>query len=156
MGDYTWFNFTAAFKEGNQALPVLSWLCDPQAEAKNRDQLPEHAFFDDPYARFMLNKDSAHHVTGQTVFRFDEHFRQEYILSVDCSFNMHSGRNLALFLSWLRTYDQGDQGFRGFYLPAYNEHPMMIYRDLDHYVFRAVGLQKQLMHDDPIRTQVIR
>jgi hypothetical protein len=158
MGDYTWFKFTAAFKEGNQVLPTLSWLVDPHGEPKERNQLPEHAFFDDPYARFMLNKESAHHITGHSQLRYDDYYRNEYILTVDCSFKNHPAM-LALFFSWLRPHDQGDQGFRGFYLPAYNEHPMMVYRELDRYVFRPVGLQRHMLHDSPngstVRTEII-
>lgn len=155
MGDYTWFKFTAAFREGNQALPTLSWLCDPRAERKDRDQLPEHAFFNDPYVRFMLTKDSAHHVTGQTVLRFDSHFRDEYIMSIDCSFNSRSTAMLPLFLSWLRPFDQGDSGFRGFYLYPYEVHPYLIYRELDQYEFRAVNNQRQAFDADKLKTRVI-
>lgn len=155
MGDYTWFKFTAAFHEGNQALPVLSWLCDPQAEPKHRDQLPEHAFFNDPYSRFMLTKDSAHHITGRTQLRFDDYYRNEYILSIDCSFNSRNVAALPLFFAWLRPHDQGDQGFRGFYLPAYTEHPVMVYRELDQYEFRSVNNQRQAFDADKLETRIV-
>jgi len=144
MGDYTWFHFTAEFKEDNFAVPHIQYMLDPQGPKKERHQLPMHSLFDlnNRHKFFLLGKeDSQAHITGDTLFRWDE-IAERYKLSVDSSFK-HYGNEIPLLLSWLAPYDvDGDEDFRGFYLPAYNAHPTLIYRRPGGYAFRAAGLQE--------------
>lgn len=142
MGDYTWFQFTAEFKPDNFAVPVIQYLVDTQAPKKERMHLPMHDLFNDNNRhKYFLCSGSEEHISGRTQFRWDEH-AERYWLSVDTSFKHHN--EIPLFLSWLSPYDvDGHDGFRGLYLPAYNEHPSLIYRRLGGYTFRGAGLQER-------------
>lgn len=136
MGDPTWFYLTAEFKQGNPAVPVIQHMIDLSGEpAKARHQLPDHSFFDSPRWRSMLVLSSEVHMTATTEFRYDS-YTERYQLIVNSSFK-HS-TEIPLFLSWLRPYDQGLDGYRGFYQLPDTDHPTLVYRYEDTWEFRQV------------------
>lgn len=135
MGDPTWFYLTAEFKEGNPAVPIIQHMIDLSGEpAKARKQLPDHPFFDTVKWRSMLVLSSDVHMTTTTEFRYDS-YTERYQLIVNSSFK-HTNE-IPLLLSWLRPYDQGLDGYRGFYQLPETDHPSLIYRREGTWEFRS-------------------
>lgn len=153
MGDYTWFHFVAEFRVDNLAVPWIQYLVDPQSPRRERaHNAPNHALFNinNRHKHFLIyGPESQAHITGRTEFTWNS-ISERYELVVDTSFK-HYGNEIPLFLSWLRPYDtDGVDGFRGFYLAAYNEHPGLIYRQDGQYMFRQAGLQERTLRDNDI------
>lgn len=135
MSDPTWFYLTAEFKVGNIAVPIIQHMIDLSGEpAKERNQLPKHPFFDTPKWRSMLVLSSETHMTATTEFRYDS-YTERYQLIVNSSFSHNT--EIPLFLSWLRTFDQGLDGYRGFYQLPETDHPTLIYRRDGTWEFRS-------------------
>ncbi len=151
MGDYTKFYFVAEFREKNEAVPWIQYMVDPQSPRRDMN-LPNHALFNpnNRHKHFLIHgPESQAHITGFTEFNWNA-ISERYELVVDTSFK-HYGNEIPLFLSWLRPYDtDGEEGFRGFYVPAHAKHPGLIYREDDQYVFRHPSLAHRALRDNDI------
>jgi hypothetical protein len=125
MGNYTRLTFWADLAEDSPAVPVIKQLLhvDPQA-----GDLPDHPFFNLPYAWALLTCSSYGHRTGRTQLVYDD-IAEAWWLNVDSSVTNYNDE-IKQFLDWISQHDTGDDddNFRGFYLTDQDDEPTLIHR----------------------------